>query len=305
MPSEACKPLPKHTPDVCPSASTRPLRPASSSGTLGIVALDYLPRVAADERDAFELEARRQGLPEFRITEIKPDGRIGAAGDRDEYFPVYGMYPPKYNELALGLDAKFAREALFDGARDTGKIVASDPIRLIGMEDQWGVLLVAPIYSVRNVASSETRRANLEGYALAVFRVSELFEAIEPRTTETSGFDHYIFDGSPDHLGALLAVHASRLRRADDPPPPLAQVDPSNVHANAVDFHGRQWTIMTVPSQARNIGIEADTILVLALGLVATGLATFYVDFHPAAHRRSEQTDGGAARQGGLASHRL
>ena len=72
----------------------------------GIQALEWIPRVLASERAAYEKRGRQDGFSDFRITERDDDGNIVEAGDRDEYFPVYYVEPLAGNEKALGFRTK-------------------------------------------------------------------------------------------------------------------------------------------------------------------------------------------------------
>jgi CHASE1-domain containing sensor protein len=95
----------------------------------GIQAPNYAPRVLWSERNAFEAQARDQGLIDFRITESDLADGVRTAGDRSEYFPIYDAYPTKGNEAALGLDVTSARVPIFNAARDSGNDIASPPFR--------------------------------------------------------------------------------------------------------------------------------------------------------------------------------
>jgi diguanylate cyclase (GGDEF)-like protein/PAS domain S-box-containing protein len=246
-------------------------------GREGVQALDYAPRVLASERQEFEANARAEGLTDFHMTEIGPDGRLRIAGARKEYFPVYNLYPLEGNEEALGLDTKAARGPLFDLARDTGKMLASAPVKLVSYDD-WSFLLVGPVYASQDTSTVEKRRASLKGYAVGIFRVHEMIESILRTSTRIRGFDHYIFDGSPGHLGTLLDVHASRMRKAGEPAPPFDRIRASDVYVHSMIFDGREWTIFTVPLMPAYSAIPTlNAIIPLILGLVGTGIGTFYV----------------------------
>lgn len=243
----------------------------------GILALDYSPRVYSKDRAGFEAAARTQGLTGFQITELDPDGTVRKAGERAEYFPVYGLYPESENQFVLGLDAKFSQEALFERARDTGDILASDPLRVIGHGDQWGFLLVGPIYESFHPATVEERREQLRGYAIAVFRVGDMIESILG-TSAAKGYDEYIFDGPFDHPGPLLYVHSSRLRKPGQSPPPFEKIDPSAVRLDRVVFDQHEFVIATVPLvRWYEMPIEIDVMMVGALGLVCTAIGVLYV----------------------------
>ncbi|MEW5852282.1 MAG: CHASE domain-containing protein, partial [Myxococcota bacterium] len=76
----------------------------------GILALGWLPRVPASERAAFELEARRDGLPDFQITELNDAHTLVSAGARPEFLPLRYVEPLHGNLRAPGLDVAALRE---------------------------------------------------------------------------------------------------------------------------------------------------------------------------------------------------
>ncbi len=55
----------------------------------GVGSLQWLPRVRADERTAYEAAVREEGFAEFGIREVVEGAILGPAGAREEYFPVH------------------------------------------------------------------------------------------------------------------------------------------------------------------------------------------------------------------------
>ena len=64
--------------------------------------LAWLPRVRSEERIAFEAELRKNGYPQFQITELRGESYVPAA-ERKQYYPVLFIEPKdKYQEV-MGL----------------------------------------------------------------------------------------------------------------------------------------------------------------------------------------------------------
>ncbi|MGD0265062.1 MAG: CHASE domain-containing protein [Candidatus Methylomirabilota bacterium] len=187
-----------------------------------IQALEWIPRVQDGRRPAYEAAARRDGYPDFRITERNTQGQMVRAAKRVEYFPVYYVEPFKGNEIALGFDlaSNPARLEALERARDTGTPTATSRIVLVQETgEQFGFLVFVPIY--RPGSSHETveeRRRNLLGFALGVFRIGDLVEA-SLRGLDVAGIDITIYDEAalaPERLlfhhaqsGPVLAVQAT------------------------------------------------------------------------------------------------
>jgi len=69
-----------------------------------IVGIDWAPRVPGEARARFEASVRADGLTEYAIFEIGPDGQPRPVTPRDEHFPVLYTEPFFVNQAALGLD---------------------------------------------------------------------------------------------------------------------------------------------------------------------------------------------------------
>lgn len=125
---------------------------------------EWIPRVRAEEKEALEVEARKDGLESFHIYEENEQEMKAPVPERETYYPVYYIEPLAGNEAALGLDLaseKKKRAALEEAAR-TGFQTASESLELIqGKEKSRGIFIFNPVFS-HNAGSQ------LRGFALAV-----------------------------------------------------------------------------------------------------------------------------------------
>ena len=69
-----------------------------------IQALEWLPKVPAEQRARYEQQAR-QHYPDFQFTDLDHQGRLQPAPKRPVYFPVFYLTPYRGNEQALGYTA--------------------------------------------------------------------------------------------------------------------------------------------------------------------------------------------------------
>ena len=254
-----------------------------------IQALEWIPRVTASDRAAYEQSARDDGFAEFQISERHSQGMMVPAGRRAVYFPVYYVEPYRGNELALGFDlaSNAVRLEALEASRDSGFPRASGPITLVQeFEKQFGFLAYAPVY--RAGASRDTpaqRRANLEGFALAVFRVGDMISgAFEERSSGTSlrsgGIELLVYDDGVDGAPHLLHVYPSgrsgdlaRDRVTDDPGMTLHV-------SRTFGVAGRSWTIVARPvSPGFGIWPAWEPWVVLGAGLAFTILLVVYLVF--------------------------
>ena len=147
----------------------------------GIKALEWAPRIPNAQRTAYEENARQEGYPDFKITELNLECQAIPAGQRYEYFPVYYLEPFDGNERALGFDlvSNPSRLAAMTIARDTDRAIATQRVTLLhGTEHEFGIILLLPVYdNERPHATLEDRRDNLEGYIVGVLRFGDMINS--------------------------------------------------------------------------------------------------------------------------------
>jgi len=248
-----------------------------------VQALEWIPRVPHSQRARYEEEARREGLPDFQITERKTQGLMTRAADREEYFPVYFVEPHKGNETAVGFDlASNARrlEALRH-SRDTGQMVATARITLVQeTASQAGFLVFLPVYRknvpIRSVAE---RRENLEGFILGVFRIGDMVETalayLEPQDIDISIFDNAAPVGERflyrHHWAKGTTSGGPRGERSEDPHETLR-------YSATLEVAGRKWLVVCMPTPDYIAAQKTwHPWTVLVAGVVSTGLLAAYI----------------------------
>jgi len=180
---------------------------------VGIQALEWVPRVPHARKEQFMEAARREGFPDFTITERVAQDRMQEAEPRKEYFPVFYVEPLKGNELALGFDAGSSPERLhaLHKARDTGKMMASHGVKLVQERgQQTGFVLFQPVYSHgATPKTTKERRENLRGFVVGVFRVGDLVEA-SLAGTPPAGINFTVYGIDADKPPSRLYFHHTR-----------------------------------------------------------------------------------------------
>jgi CHASE1-domain containing sensor protein len=136
--------------------------------TPGAQTLEWVPRVAAAEREAFEAAASRDSAAAFRILEPTETGALMVAPPRPEYFPTLYVEPLLTAETELGLDHSVdpVRRVAMSRARDTGQATVTAPVLLPGDRQTRAVIAMVPVYtmgpdmtSAASVAAGRTRCA--------------------------------------------------------------------------------------------------------------------------------------------------
>ena len=248
-----------------------------------IQALEWIPRVSAEQRGSYERDARGQGFQAFQITEKDDRGKMTRASNREEFFPVYYVEPYRGNEAALGFDlgSNAARRAALEQARDTGGMAASQRIKLVQEKgDQYGFLVFAPVY--RRGAPLDTvegRRQNLKGFVLGVFRIGDMLEKALNRGSP-EGVPFSVYDTAAPKDEQFLYHHSSH--RFSNEPATGAGKEPgaaASLHLDKrMDIGGREWLIVFIADPdyvARNRTSQPWAVLVV--GLLFTGLVVTYL----------------------------
>lgn len=157
-----------------------------------IKALSWNPIVKLAEREDHELTMRQSGQPGYQITHRSAHGELVRAPQRDEYVVVANIEPFAGNESALGFDvsSQITRRLALEHARDLASLSVAAPIDLVqSPEETPGALGFLPRYRSGLPASTvQERRANLEGYFVAVVDIAE-YIATALSSVDTSGFE--------------------------------------------------------------------------------------------------------------------
>jgi signal transduction histidine kinase/CheY-like chemotaxis protein len=148
----------------------------------GITSIQWLPRVTSDEKAAYEITARRDGMERFVIADYAPDGKIAPARSTDVHYPVYYVEPYKGNEALLGVDlySITAMRQAMDRAVEQNKIVslvaeqgyANDPSR------RFVLYLIMPSYKQGTVSfTASGRKTNVAGCIVVVVDIDSVLNA--------------------------------------------------------------------------------------------------------------------------------
>jgi PAS domain S-box-containing protein len=216
----------------------------------GLQALEWIPRLTHEQRQEYEKKAQTD-IPNFKITQRK-QGKMVAADNRKEYFPVYYMEPFAGNETAMGFDlgSNPDRLAALQQAWESGKVAVSSPITLVQKAgSQIGLLFFHPVYT--NNQPSDTikqRRSNLHGFILGVYRMDSLIQSSIKHLTYR-GVDFLLNDEYATKGKKRLHLHVSRKFR-----------DNAEIHGGWSDnwdgkslkrflkISGRQWSFDARPN---------------------------------------------------------
>lgn len=224
-------------------------------------ALSWNPYLPQAERSRFEYEtASVLSMPDYRVMERDASGKLVPALQRDSYVPVKYIYPFNNNKAAFGFDiaSNNVRKTAIDTAIANKGITLTAPIKLVQESgSSIGLLLLDPIFKKGDAPSGEN---SLDGFAVAVFRVEELFRAVLPSVL-------------PEGLNISL-----RDTRVDADQQVLFQMEQPDSSflkdfgwSRKLQVGGREWQLMVIPTE-KYIETHRTLVpwLILLVGLTLT-----------------------------------
>ena len=239
-----------------------------------IQALEWIPRVPKRLRRKYEDSARHDGFPAFQFTERVSLVEMARAGERAVYFPVFYVAPFKSNEKALGFDLysdRVRREAL-QSSVDSGQMVATSRIKLVQeTSDQYGFLVFRPVYRGGfDLSRTEGRWEALTGFALAVFRISDIVERAGAAPSSASGLSLAIFDRDAIPREKLLYPKGAHLDGVEDFPRGFRAT-------RTISVAGRTWELAAYPLSNSFEPVRWSSWGTLLAGLLLTALLTAHL----------------------------
>jgi signal transduction histidine kinase len=219
----------------------------------GLQALSLDLRVPDARRDAYEQAIRREGFPDFQITEQTARGELVRAERRPEYVVVTYIEPYPGNERALGFDVVSSHDRLeaLQRARDTGQPVATGRLGLVQEPGrQFGLLVFLPVYG-RGLpyATVEDRRQHLQGYVTGVLWIGDVIDA-SLQGLEREGIVLRIEDETAPAAERLLYDNRGQASKSLGRAPGEALGEPpTEMHwQTTVELAGRRWVLRFAPT---------------------------------------------------------
>lgn len=217
------------------------------------------------------------------------DYALHPAGERAAYLPVTYLEPVnEFNQRALGFDmyAEATRRAAIERARDSGEIAATARIILLQesqIAPQLGFLLFRPLYAGGDVPdNAAARRAKLQGFAYAPFRMADLMAAV----LKDNNQDLLIRVGD---VNATAGSNAEREGELFDSAPGVNAAAARFSVQERLDFAGQSWQVSfhsTPVLEARVSRARSDVMGVA--GLLLTFFAVVTTWMLSTARRRAE-----------------
>lgn len=173
-------------------------------GRSSIQALEWIPRVKAEDRLHYEQLAQDEGLTNFVFTE-QDRGVMIPVKNRKVYFPVYYTAPSQENESVLGFDlgSDTVRKKTLQLAMTNKEMTGTTPILLIqSREKQKGFMVFIPVYD--NAGGDKESLRPLRGFVAGVFDIEKIFQvAMQHAGGNVPGLSFAIFDRTNHYRKSL------------------------------------------------------------------------------------------------------
>lgn len=146
-----------------------------------ILNIAWIARIKRGERLAHEQAAARDGLPDYHIKAVGPNGTLPVSPEKEEYFPKFYSTEERTSP-AYGLDlaSEKSRARTLAHVRDDDVLSVSPPLVLhIGKGDRRGFWAILPVYADGAPHQTiEQRRKNLLGFVQGVFQLGVFVDSI-------------------------------------------------------------------------------------------------------------------------------
>jgi PAS domain S-box-containing protein len=230
----------------------------------GVIAVEWVERVRADDVDRFEAAVRGETGEPFMVFE-RQGGSSKPAKAPDEYFVIRYSEPRALNGRMVGLTVNLREElhSAFDRATETGLAAATEPV-ILYRTGRLGAFVIVPIYERSlepRLASPDRRREAVKGFVRGVVDFDEAFFKLA-REASRQGLLHRISDVSEEAAPILIETSMSP--------------DAAASWKREINFGGRVWRLeMQSATPYWHPGASLNTRLFLALSVLTAFAAAF------------------------------
>lgn len=267
--------------------------------TLGvpIARLSWQPRIPGSTRRSFEAEARRQGLRDYQILKLGPNGDLVPADPSEEYVPIRLEAVDQGFPSAMGFDlaTEPVRWAALEMARDTGRPIGVFPLlRQVVVRGRRVYFVGWPLFDAGPPPETTAdRRRRLTGFVSAVMPLHHVIAyAMEHSGQTVESVLFQVMDGGSDKglkpIALVSPGESPQVLPADTKPDMSGQI--------VFDFKFRdplqQWAVsVSYPSGALRMQSWTTGGLVGGLSLAATAalVATLFVVMRNAERDRNQR----------------
>jgi diguanylate cyclase (GGDEF)-like protein/PAS domain S-box-containing protein len=246
--------------------------------------VSWIPRVGREQRAAIEDAAIRDGVSEFHIKAVAPDGSLAPSTEKDEYYPILFIFSTQMSITSpvygIDLNSEVMRRQAVERARDNDQPATSSVINLQGgVGDRRGFLVMLPVYKYGLPHDTvETRRQNLVGLIQGTFQLSVMIESHLATSVHGGELDLYLFAPEAADDAFPVHFHAARRRTAPIEQQRRASLTSGPHWSGGITVGDARWTVIAVP-MPDGLGRPGHygAWMALAGGLCVTAAAVAYI----------------------------
>jgi len=248
--------------------------------------VQWVPRVKLEQREQFEIRARQNGAPNFKILEWTGEPERRTAASRREFYPILFSEPSINGQSDLGLDLASIPDIfpVLISAGDAGRSTASFTSALPAAKSgQRQLFLYNPVH--RNGDDSEgsltAPRENLLGFIRTEIPIGEILKAAAASASLRQR-EIYLFDVTDDEEPVYLASAGSAVVPPGDTPSAkntkLGQMQSGSYQAAQIELGGRQFLLVVRPGAAQStLGGLGDLVIIMLIGSLITAALILYL----------------------------
>lgn len=262
-----------------------------------LYAIEWMPLVLNENREAHEAAAHEDGFSFYRISERTATGELLPSPERDFYLPLFYMEPP--SELALGMDAIATAHGaeVPQRAYHTGEFAASGSFQLV--EDAEGIqslVVYAPVRDIPIVPYTDPvpNPDPFLGLAAIILRIEPTVQLAR----EIAGDDQldiaFIDETDTNAVELIYASSESMSERALDPGVRRARIHGPRapvLWSRDFDFADRNWRVIVAPAPDSDWEHSSVPWIVLVVGLLLAVVITYGVGLLETIFRLRQQVD--------------
>jgi PAS domain S-box-containing protein len=246
-----------------------------------ILILGWAPHIPDARRNAHQQAVRERGFSNYEISDRDPQGKLVAAGKREDYYPILFVKPNQENPSWCGLDLEHdpAFGKILKQAIASGRPVASVGPALDSKSDSQRLYIVEAAQNEKsNPANRPADQPENNGLVLGVFNLEAIVETSLSMFPQV-GIDIFLLDPSNENGEKPIYTRLSSLHKGSDKSDlETAEPDLSSAmlrHSEPVDVANGVWSVVCVPTKIycarEKTWVPVGTLLA---GLLVTGLFT-------------------------------
>lgn len=253
-------------------------------GAMPLIAIEWLPKIDAEQYSDVAAWAGARGVQDFRILERAGTHDLVVSERREVHFPILFQQPLVGRRSMIGFDyqSEPVRVDAMRRAAASARVAVSGPIDLYRAERDYGLALVLPVYETARWSGPRTDSdwEAVAGFAAVVVAASAMA-------------DHIV--QSVDALESVseIRIHESGGNTGDERVYPYRVVatdvadDWQHAEVRVADRYFRVGTFLALPP------VHGETLMVAALGLLLSLALCF----------RERQREGAVAELRGMGTH--